>query len=52
MNACCPGYSGTDFTGVNAPRTPEQGAAIPLRLAPLPDDGPRGGVVDDDGVPW
>ena len=53
VNACCPGYVATDFTGFNAPRTPEQGAAIAIRLATLPDDGPRGGFFDDDGtVPW
>ncbi|MDO8189245.1 SDR family oxidoreductase [Conexibacter sp. JD483] len=53
VNAVCPGYVATDFTGFNAPRTPAQGAAIALRLATLPDDGPRGGFFDDDGVvPW
>ncbi len=53
VNACCPGYVATDFTGYNAPRTPEQGAAIAIRLATLPDDGPRGGFFDDEGVvPW
>jgi len=53
VNAACPGYVATDFTGFNAPRTPEQGAAIAIRLATLPDDGPRGGFFDDDGVvPW
>ena len=53
VNACCPGYVATDFTGFDAPRTPEQGAAVAIRLATLPDDGPRGGFFDDDGtVPW
>ena len=53
VNAACPGYVATDFTGHAAPRTPEQGAAIALRLATLPDDGPRGGFFDDAGtVPW
>lgn len=53
VNSCCPGYVATDFTGFNAPRTPEQGAAIAVRLATLPDDGPRGGFFDDEGVvPW
>ena len=50
VNACCPGYVATDFTGFASPRTPEQGAAIALRLATLPDDGPRGGFFDDEGV--
>jgi NAD(P)-dependent dehydrogenase (short-subunit alcohol dehydrogenase family) len=53
VNAACPGYVATDFTGFNAPRTPDQGAAIAIRLATLPDDGPRGGFFNDDGVvPW
>jgi NAD(P)-dependent dehydrogenase (short-subunit alcohol dehydrogenase family) len=53
VNACCPGYVATDFTGFNAPRTAEQGAAIAIALATLPDDGPRGGFFDDAGVvPW
>ncbi|MGW5052548.1 SDR family oxidoreductase [Actinokineospora sp. NPDC004072] len=53
VNACCPGYVATDFTGGHAPRTPAQGAAIAIRLATLPDDGPRGGFFDDEGVvPW
>jgi NAD(P)-dependent dehydrogenase (short-subunit alcohol dehydrogenase family) len=50
VNAACPGYVATDFTGFNAPRTPEQGAAVAIRLATLPDDGPRGGFFDDEGV--
>ncbi len=50
VNACCPGYVATDFTGFNAPRMAEQGAAIAIRLATLPDDGPRGGFFDDEGV--
>ncbi|MGB3484840.1 MAG: SDR family oxidoreductase [Mycobacterium sp.] len=53
VNACCPGYVATDFTGFNSPRTPEQGAAIAIRLATVADDGPRGGFFDDSGaVPW
>jgi NAD(P)-dependent dehydrogenase (short-subunit alcohol dehydrogenase family) len=53
VNAACPGYVATDFTGFAAPRTAEQGAAIAVRLATLPDDGPRGGFFDDEGViPW
>jgi NAD(P)-dependent dehydrogenase (short-subunit alcohol dehydrogenase family) len=53
VNAACPGYVATDFTGFAAPRTPEQGAAIAVRLATLPDDGPRGGFFDDGGaIPW
>jgi NAD(P)-dependent dehydrogenase (short-subunit alcohol dehydrogenase family) len=51
--ACCPGYVATGFTGFTGLRTPDQGAAIAIRLATLPDDGPRGGFFDDEGVvPW
>ncbi|WP_394617828.1 SDR family oxidoreductase [Lentzea sp. JNUCC 0626] len=50
VNACCPGYVATDFTGHASQRSPEEGAAIALRLATLPDDGPRGGFFDDEGV--
>jgi NAD(P)-dependent dehydrogenase (short-subunit alcohol dehydrogenase family) len=53
VNACCPGYVATDFTNFQGTRTPGQGAAIAIRLATLPDDGPRGGFFDDEGaVPW
>jgi NAD(P)-dependent dehydrogenase (short-subunit alcohol dehydrogenase family) len=53
INAACPGLVATDFTGFHGPRTPEQGAATPIRLATLPDGGPTGSFFDDDGViPW
>jgi NAD(P)-dependent dehydrogenase (short-subunit alcohol dehydrogenase family) len=53
VNACCPGYVATDFTGHHSSRTPAEGAAIAIRLGTLPDDGPRGGFFDDAGViPW
>jgi NAD(P)-dependent dehydrogenase (short-subunit alcohol dehydrogenase family) len=53
VNSACPGYVATDFTGHQARRTPEQGATIALRLARLPDDGPRGGFFNEAGpVPW
>lgn len=53
VNAACPGYVATDFTGHAGQRTPNEGAAIVLHLATLPDDGPRGGFFDDGGtVPW
>lgn len=53
VNAACPGLVATDFNGFAGDRTPEQGAAIAVRLATLPDDGPRGGLFDEDGVvPW
>ena len=53
VNAACPGYVATDFTGFAGSRTAEQGAAIAVRLATLPDDGPRGGFFDDEGaIAW
>ena len=50
VNAGCPGYTATDLNQHQGHRTPEQGAAIGVRLATLPDDGPNGGFFDDAGV--
>ena len=50
VNAGCPGYTATDLNQRQGHRTPEQGAAIGVRLATLPDDGPNGGFFNDDGV--
>ena len=53
INAGCPGYCATDLNGFRGYRTPEQGAAIAIQLATLPDDGPSGGFFEDAGVvPW
>ena len=53
INAACPGYCATDLNGFRGVRTAEQGAAIAIRLATLPDDGPTGGFFEDAGVvPW
>jgi NAD(P)-dependent dehydrogenase (short-subunit alcohol dehydrogenase family) len=53
INLACPGYVATDLNGFSGHRTPEQGAAIAVRLATLPDDGPTGGYFNDDGaLPW
>jgi NAD(P)-dependent dehydrogenase (short-subunit alcohol dehydrogenase family) len=53
INAGCPGYCATDLNGFRGFRTPEQGAAIAIQLATLPDDGPTGGFFEDTGpVPW
>ncbi|WP_433687191.1 SDR family oxidoreductase [Micromonospora carbonacea] len=53
INAACPGYVATDLNNFQGVRTPEQGAAIAVRLATLPDDGPTGGFFEDAGVvPW
>ncbi|CUU60555.1 Short-chain dehydrogenase [Parafrankia irregularis] len=53
INAVCPGYTATDLNGFRGIRTPEQGAAIAIRLATVPADGPSGGFFEDAGVvPW
>jgi NAD(P)-dependent dehydrogenase (short-subunit alcohol dehydrogenase family) len=53
INNACPGYVATDLNGFSGTQTPEQGAAIAIRLATLPDDGPTGQLFDDNGVvPW
>ncbi|MGY5308940.1 SDR family NAD(P)-dependent oxidoreductase [Nocardia gipuzkoensis] len=50
INAACPGFTATDLNGFRGVRTPEQGAAIAIKLATLPDGGPTGGFFDDAGV--
>ncbi|MFJ6352815.1 SDR family oxidoreductase [Streptomyces sp. NPDC054835] len=53
INVGCPGYVATDLNGFSGVRTPEQGAAIAIKLATLPDDGPTGRFFEDAGVvPW
>ncbi|MDI5972683.1 SDR family oxidoreductase [Streptomyces sp. SL13] len=53
INNACPGYVATDLNGFSGTQTPAQGAAIAIRLATLPDDGPTGQLFDDNGVvPW
>ncbi|MEH0830297.1 SDR family NAD(P)-dependent oxidoreductase, partial [Micromonospora sp. CPCC 205714] len=53
INAACPGFTATDLNGFRGVRTPQQGAAIGIRLATLPDDGPTGGYFEDAGtIPW
>ena len=53
VNAGCPGYVATDLNGHRGARTPEQGAAVFLELATLPDGGPTGTFSDETGVlPW
>jgi NAD(P)-dependent dehydrogenase (short-subunit alcohol dehydrogenase family) len=52
INAVCPGLIATDFTGFQG-RPPQEAAATAIRLATLPDGGPTGSFVNDDGViPW
>ena len=49
VNGAAPGHVATDFNQHRGTRTPEQGAAIAVKLALLGPDGPTGGVFDDDG---
>jgi hypothetical protein len=52
-NAATPGHIATDLNNAAGSRTPAQGAAIVVKLATLPDDGPSGGFFNDAGaVPW
>jgi NAD(P)-dependent dehydrogenase (short-subunit alcohol dehydrogenase family) len=53
VNSANPGFTATDMNQNRGTRTVEQGAATPVRLALLPDDGPTAGVFSDDGPePW
>lgn len=53
VNAADPGYCKTDLNGNTGYRTPEQGAAIVVRLATLDAAGPTGGIYGEDGpIPW
>jgi len=53
VNSANPGFTATDMNQHRGPRTVEQGAATPVRLALLLDDGPTAGVFSDDGPePW
>ncbi|WP_030382089.1 MULTISPECIES: SDR family oxidoreductase [unclassified Streptomyces] len=55
VNAADPGPCATDFTTAfpGLTRTAADGAAVVVRLATLPDDGPTGGFFDEHGpVPW
>jgi hypothetical protein len=43
----------TDLNSSSGASTPEQNAAVAIRLAALPDDGTAGQQFDADGpVPW
>jgi len=49
VNSANPGFTATDMNQHRGPRTVEQAAATPVRLAMLPDDGPTAGVFSDAG---
>ena len=53
VNAISPGPTATDMTQNRGTKTPEQGAAAPVKFALLPDDGPTGLFSSDEGnIPW
>jgi NAD(P)-dependent dehydrogenase (short-subunit alcohol dehydrogenase family) len=53
VNAADPGNCATDMGGWDALRTPQQGAAVAVRLATLGADGPTGEVYAEEGrLPW
>ena len=48
VNGAAPGHVATDFNAFTGSRTPEEGAAVAIRLAQLGSDGPTGLVFEDD----
>jgi NAD(P)-dependent dehydrogenase (short-subunit alcohol dehydrogenase family) len=53
VNAMCPGWTRTDMGGTDAPRTPDQAAAVAFRLATLPTGGATGGFFNEAGsIAW
>ncbi|TDU88242.1 NAD(P)-dependent dehydrogenase (short-subunit alcohol dehydrogenase family) [Kribbella voronezhensis] len=53
VNAADPGKCATEMGGLDTPRTPAQGAAVAVRLATLPADGPTGELHNEAGrLPW
>ena len=48
VNGAAPGHVATDFNNFRGTRTPDEGAAVAVRLATLPEDGPTGAVFEDD----
>jgi NAD(P)-dependent dehydrogenase (short-subunit alcohol dehydrogenase family) len=54
VNSVSPGFVDTDMNGHRGTLTVEEGAAVPVRLALLPADGPTGGFFDDQAAhyPW
>lgn len=53
VNAFSPGFAATDLNGHSGPLTVEQAAAVPVKAATLPDDGPTGRFLSRYGeAPW
>jgi len=47
INGAAPGHAATDFNNFRGTRTPEEGAAVAVRLATLGPDGPTCAVFED-----
>ncbi len=53
VNAACPGFTATDLNNHSGPRSVEEAAREPVRLALLGVDGPTGTFSNDDGpIRW
>ncbi len=53
VNAACPGFTATALNDFRGPRTVEQAAREPVRLALLDANGPTGTFSNEDGpLPW
>lgn len=50
VNGAAPGHVATDFNGFRGTRSPDEGAAVAIRLATLDADGPTGLIFEDDTV--
>jgi NAD(P)-dependent dehydrogenase (short-subunit alcohol dehydrogenase family) len=48
INGAAPGHVATDFNNFRGTRTPDEGAAVAIRLATLDTDGPTGAVFEDE----
>lgn len=48
INGAAPGHVATDFNNFRGTRTPDEGAAVAIRLATLDADGPTGAVFEDE----
>ena len=54
INACCPGWVRTDMAGDKAPKSPDEGAKTPVKLALLPQSEKATGKFweDEQMKPW
>ena len=50
VNGAAPGHVATDFNGFRGTRSPDEVAAVAIRLATLDADGPTGLVFEDNTV--